>query len=146
MGYNFDMYGEFKFNKEIPQQYKEILLKMNENEQMGKEWYREKFKNDNICAVWCPWKYNEEGNYLEPIDYVDECNHNYWFIDWLAWIIESICIPAGLTLNGEGNWAQDTGHLSITDNKITTQGVFYGSNDYKKTIRRLNKILKESKN
>ena len=148
MGYDFNMYGKFKFDKKLPEKLIEIFREMNKNFECGKEWYQEKFNNKNIMAEWCPWVYNEKNNTLTNLPFVWELNHNYYFIDWLAWIIEFVCIPNDIKLNGEGEWEDDNhdkywcGRIIIEDNHITLKGNFCGSDNYLHTVKRLNKMLK----
>ena len=144
MGYSFYMNGQLKFSKELPENVKAIFREMNNECELGRKWYRKNFQNRHICAEWCPWIYDEENNGLEVIDCVEEYSHNYWFLDWLVWIIESFCIPNGIEMNGKGHW-EDGGKFTVAGNVIETQGHFDGSDDYKRSIRRLNRLLKKAK-
>ena len=154
MGYNFDMSGTFKFDKKLPDNIVEMFKKMNDNNELGKAWYQDAFKNQRITAEWCPWIFDETYNELNAIRDSYAFNHNYYFIDWLSWIIESICLPNGIKLNGYGGWTDDSnwdyegsglprgnGEITITDNYIKTRGTFYGSDDYKQTIKYTNNIV-----
>ena len=161
MGYNeFAMYGSFKFDKSLPKNIIEIFKKMNENYELGSDWYKEQFKNQRIEAEWCPWKYNLEQNTLENMNCFG-LNHNYYFIDWLSWIIESVCIPNDIKLNGYGYWKDDNnsylrdiqpnrrhygdGDFKVIDNYIKTHGTFFGSDDFKTSIKVTNKIVSPKK-
>lgn len=161
MGYQFSLYGHFKFDKDLPEEVLALFTEMNKCFEQGSSWYKERFNNEHICAEWCPWCYDERANELTTLQYVDELDHNYWFPAWIAWIVESICIPNGLKLNGEGEWQDDDnfddreehrrdrnylpdgdGKFYVKDNFITTKGVFYGDDDWKKEVRRVNNIVK----
>lgn len=161
MSYCFDMYGEFKFDKQLPSEIIKIFKDINEDCERGSEWFRDAFKNQNIVAEWCPWVYDEKKNTLHELPDASYLNNNYWFVDWLGWIIESICIPYSIKLNGEGYWHDDgnaelrdehfpcenflpegDGKFFVEDNFIKVKGIFFGNDDWKKTVRRVNNIVK----
>jgi len=143
MGYDFYMEGRFRFDKPLPQRVLDIFRGMRANFEPGRDWYREKLKVESICAEWCPWQYNEEENCLEPVEDIFQYSHNYWFIDWLCWIVEGLCIPNGLKLNGSGRWtdpgnernetpeeAEGNGRLEIQDNTVIVNGTFFATDDW----------------
>ena len=152
MGYSFYMNGHLKFSKELPENVKAIFREMNNECELGRKWYRKNFQNRHICAEWCPWRYDESENALVPVDNISELSHNRYFIDWLAWIIESTCVPANSMVNGSCEWENadydrdDCGSVVISDGIIKVNGRFLeAGHDYYAAYRRSNKLVKQMK-
>lgn len=152
MSSEIDLDGKLKFSRELPEEFKKKLAELNKGFELGKDRYAEIFGNKSICAEWCPWRYGESENALVPVDDVSELSHNRYFIDWLAWITESICVPANTMLNGSCEWASidydgdDRGTVVISDGIIKVNGRFLeAGHDYYAAYRKSNKLVKQMK-
>lgn len=152
MSCEIDLDGKFKFSKELLEEFKKKLAELNKGFELGKDRYVEIFGNKRIYAEWCPWRYDESENALVPVDGIAELSHNRYFIDWLAWIIESICVPANSMLSGSCEWentdydGDDCGSVVISDGIIKVNGRFLeAGHDYYAAYRRSNRLVKRMK-
>jgi len=73
-------------------------------------------------SLWCGWEISEDGADL----HWDGGEKFYEYIPWLAYLMGSILIPLGCTMNGEIEWVgedvfDDRGVIRVNENKITVK-------------------------
>lgn len=142
--FSVDLCGCFRFSKMLPEEALSVLVKMSEDYELGAEWYNEHFDIPyKIVAQECPWRLTADRQGLELIDDIGVINNNLFFIDWIAWIIMAFCLPNKVKMNGECSWVvghHNEGKFSVEGNRITVDGDFCGSDSWKMSVARANRI------
>lgn len=161
MGYIFDMNnGECSFSGELPPKALAILRELSENWDVSAEkakeyggaqgYYNHLLGVGSVNAGWCPWALNQAEDGLCLVEGIDECCHNYWFIDWLCWIMQGVLMPNGVTLNGKGSWSDwceenANGMFSIVNNIVRVKGEFLGCDDWQETVKAHNLLVRSKR-
>jgi hypothetical protein len=146
MGYTTEFTGSFTITPTLTETDRVFLEKFNETRRMARnikgygvegEFYVEgkgsfgQYDDDTVIdhnrppktqpGLWCQWVPNEDGNELVW----DKGEKFYNYVEWLEYLIKSILIPRGYTVNGEVEWQgeerDDRGMIVVKDNVVKTK-------------------------
>lgn len=113
MGYQTDLFGEFRTSRPLTVKEKKTLEDFAE-ERHGGNVDHDKDKP----GFWCQWVPNEDGTAIQW-DY-NEKFYNY--IEWIQYLVKHFFEPWGVKLNGEVEWegeeSGDLGKIIVTDNVV----------------------------
>jgi len=74
-------------------------------------------------SLYCQWRPSEDQHAIVW----DGGEKFYFYVQWLAYLIEHFLAPWGYVLNGEVRWEgesfEDTGVIRVVNNRVTTAGV-----------------------
>lgn len=116
MGYQTDLFGEFKTSRPLTVKEKKELEEFADTRHGGNT-----ESDPDKPGFWCQWVPNEDGTAMEW----DGNEKFYNYIEWIEYLIKHFFEPWDVKLNGEVEWAGeesgDLGLISIKDNVVTVK-------------------------
>lgn len=129
MGYGVDLDGSFeldgKVDNELAKSIRVLYADGGEAEIVLPEQIRKKMQGckDEIPSCWCPWTVSNDGKRLEATECGEDMNHNYYYLEWLYFLLRYFFTPHGVLVNGDVLWdgsdsANDKGVISVRSNVV----------------------------
>ncbi len=159
MGYSTDFSGQFNVTPTLSDKDCDFLVKFAQTRRMARkfkdniygiqgEFYvdgeGDSVKSNDVTVIdynmppktqpglWCQWIPNDDGTAIVW----DEGEKFYGYIEWIQYLIKSILIPRGYTLNGEVKWfgedSYDRGKILVKNNVVR---IFEGKIGYKEVVQ-----------
>jgi len=112
MGYSTEFKGQFDLDVRLPREYEDRLLLLQDQDT------RDLDDDEDYPGYFCQWILSKDRMHLRW-DLGEKFND---YAEWLQWIIDEICTPAGVLLTGrveyQGDDVGDHGFLVIKDGQV----------------------------
>jgi len=111
MGYTTKFEGSFRLDKALDAETRRKIEQLHDRRHDDYEWL-------GLPGIWCQWRVGDDGQSLEW----DRGEKFYDYVEWLAYIVKYILMPAGYELSGtvayQGERVKDGGRIAVMQNKI----------------------------